>query len=113
MIDLPEIEHFYICQELVDGRKGLPGLTEMVLSYDKDPADNSAYAFISKSRKLLKVVFHDATGFILLYKKITKGCFSDDIREPGMNEIDRNQFNWAMQGISIYAWSSSNHKVLI
>lgn len=41
-----------------------------------DPKSGHMFLFINKSRNRIKTLYYDGTGFIVIAKRLDKGCFS-------------------------------------
>jgi transposase len=68
----------------VDLRKGYDGLYGLVQSgLKRDVLDGDLFLFVSKGRKLCKVLLWDGTGLCIFQKRLEKGCFAQLWREDG------------------------------
>ena len=68
----------------VDLRKGYDGLYGLVQSgLKRDVLDGDLFLFVSKGRKLCKVLLWDGTGLCIFQKRLEKGCFAKLWREDG------------------------------
>jgi len=68
----------------VDLRKGYDGLYGLVQSgLKRDVLDGDLFLFVSKGRKLCKVLLWDGTGLCIFQKRLEKGCFAKLWRDDG------------------------------
>ena len=86
------------CHEAVDLRKGFEGLSSLVASYfDVDTIDSGAYfVFINRGRDRLKILYWDADGLAIWYKRLEKGRFP---LHPSSGLIDRRRFLILLEGV--------------
>ena len=67
--------------DLRKGYDGLYGLVESVLK--RDVLDGDLFLFVSKTRKLCKVLVWDGTGLCIFQKRLEQGCFAPLWRDDG------------------------------
>lgn len=80
MLTLPPSVRIYLATAPVDGRRGIDSLAGTVLSdLSLQPLSGHVFCFISKRRHQIKILFWDRTGFVLVTKRLERGCF----RFPG------------------------------
>ena len=66
-----------LCTVPVDMRKSIDGLCMVVVQmWNKNPASETIFVFCNRYRDKLKLLYWDANGFCLLYKRLEKGRFS-------------------------------------
>lgn len=66
----------YLCRRPVDFRKQFDGLCGEVLDYmGRDPRGGSLYVFYNRRRDRLKMLWWQADGFWLFYKRLESGTF--------------------------------------
>jgi transposase len=86
-----------------DMRKSIDGLAAVVnYAIQQDPLSRQLFAFCSKDRSKLKILFWDQNGFWLFYKRLEKGRFRwpANASAEGMC-ITRRQLAWLMDGLSV------------
>ena len=67
----------YVCQQIVDMRKGFDGLYGLTKEYlKKDPLSGHLFLFLARDRKKAKILYWDGTGLCLFHKRLSKGRFS-------------------------------------
>lgn len=67
-----------LCAQPVDMRRSFDGLAALVVEkLDEDPtADDALFVFINARRDRAKLLWRDATGFCLLYKRLDTRFFA-------------------------------------
>ena len=94
---------YYLYSLPTDMRKGVDGLCGLVFNHLKqDPIDGDVFIFVGKSRRLIKLLFWDQTGFVIYYKRLEAGCFElPKVSEQDSEsiEIDRKKLMMIMEGV--------------
>lgn len=66
----------YLHVKPVDMRKAFNGLYSVARhELGKNPMDGSLFVFCSRSRKLVKLLYFDGTGFWILSKRLERGTY--------------------------------------
>jgi len=76
VLTLPSTVRIYLAAEPVDLRKGFDGLsaaTRYILK--KSPLSGHLFVFYNRRRNRLKVLLWQASGFLIIYKRLERGCF--------------------------------------
>lgn len=84
--------HFFLCQKPVNMNLGIEGLRGLIFNQlGKDPQDGSVYIFLSRNRKIVKLLhFHDDI-YTMYTRKIYRGSFI----YPTINqETDTYEMDW-------------------
>lgn len=77
-------QQIYLAIEPVDMRGGFDSLAARVLHAGLDLYGGHLFAFLSKRRTHLKILTWDGTGLLVLYKRLSRGCFTiPDVRSDG------------------------------
>ena len=98
----------FIKTGFTDMRKQINGLAAIVESSMPEPPLSGAYfVFCGKTRKLIKVLYWDQTGFCLWMKRLEEASFRPASDEE-FSEINRQQLKLALRGIDVF----SEHKRL-
>lgn len=67
----------------VDMRKGFDGLSSLVeRELGRDPLSGDLFLFVSRTRRLAKVLLWDGTGLCVYSKRLEQGRFASLWREP-------------------------------
>lgn len=93
----------FICSEPIDMRSSFDSLSGLVRSYfDQNPLSGDMFVFFSRRRERIKVLFWDADGFVLYYKRLERGTFGwiHDLDLTGPCEIDASDFALLMASIN-------------
>jgi transposase len=84
MLKLPDLRELdrglasrvFLCSEPTDMRKGFDSLAARVRDYlGHDPLSGHLFLFISRHRDRLKLMYWDADGFAIWYKRLEEGTF--------------------------------------
>jgi len=66
----------YLCTAPTDMRKGFDTLAALVREFlGRDPLSGHLFLFLSRNRTRLKILYWDADGFALWYKRLEEGTF--------------------------------------
>lgn len=90
----------------VDMRRGFVGLAEAVQAQlAKDPRSGALFVFTNKRRDRLKLLWHDRSGFCLLYKMLDRGFFRVPEAAPGETSvtIDPKEMAAILEGVRLTA----------
>jgi transposase len=72
----------------VDMRRGFIGLAEAAREQlGQDPQGGALFVFANRRRDRLKLLWHDRTGFCLLYKALDRGFFRLPEAAPGARSV--------------------------
>jgi len=109
-INAPSIR---ICIKAVDFRKSIDGLVDIVLSdYSLNP-QRDIFIFFNKSRDKIKILAWHKNGFILLLKRLERGCFFNVKEETLSVNISAQQLSWLLAGldwISMSSWGELEYR---
>lgn len=73
---IPSNAIIHLATQPVDMRKSFDGLAGLVRDkLGRDPRAGSLFIFYNARKNRLKVLFYDATGYCLLYKRFDRGVF--------------------------------------
>ena len=75
---IPPALRILLCAEPVDMRRSFDGLAALVIEkLDEDPtAESALFVFINARRDRAKILWRDATGFCLPYKRLDARVFA-------------------------------------
>jgi len=66
----------YLCTQPTDMRKGFDMLAALVKDHlDRDPLSRDLFLFVGRNKDRLKILYWDADGFALWYKRLEEGTF--------------------------------------
>lgn len=83
-------------------RLSINGLMAVIRdTYQMDPYANALYLFCGRRPDRLKALYHDKTGFVLLYMRLDSGRFQWPRDASEARSITRQEYRWLMEGLSI------------
>ena len=93
----------YLHRDPVDFRKAINGLSVIVQDQmGLSPFDPAIFVFCNKRRNQLKVLYWDATSFVLWQKRLEKEKFKWPIKNSSETlELDHEQWLWLLRGFDI------------
>ncbi|BBO59587.1 IS66 family insertion sequence element accessory protein TnpB [Mycoavidus sp. B2-EB] len=107
-----EIEQVYLCQEPVDFRKAINGLSALVeQELGLNPFGEALYVFVNRQRTKLKVLYWHRNGFCLWLKRLESERFAWPRDAQGATQtISVQEFEWLLEGFDL--WRNKPHKTL-
>jgi len=95
-------QQVWLAAGATDMRKSIDGLSAIAqYTIGKNPLEPHLFAFCSKDRSKIKLLYWDRNGFWLFYKRLEQGSF----RWPAENQaslcITRQQLSWLLDGLAI------------
>ena len=96
----------YLCQEAVDFRKSINGLSILVeQALGLDPFAEKLYVFSNRKRDKIKILYWERSGFVLWYKRLEKDRFPwPDAQAESVVSITGRELNWLLDGIDWFRW---------
>jgi len=104
MLTLGPTTRVYVAPGATDMRKSFVGLaaaTQHVIK--QNPLSGHLFAFCNKRRNLLKVLFWDGTGFLLLAKRLERGTFAWPKPVAGQEHVSLSgeELSWILGGLDL------------
>jgi transposase len=96
-----EIRHVFIQVEPVDFRKGIVGLAAMIDHEDR--GGKSLFAFVDRTKRKIKILYWDETGFAMWSKILDAQKFYWPKRVEDHVELSVQQLSWLLDGVDIDA----------
>ncbi len=102
---IPAGVQVFVALGAVDMRYGverLSGIVREQMGYE--PRGGALFVFVGRRRQIVKVLFADATGVCVFYKRLDAGTFSlpaSPAADAGHVEIDESTLDALLDGISI------------
>jgi transposase len=89
----------FLHRSSIDLRKGFEGLCTSVQSvFSEEPTSGAYFVFLNRRRDRMKVLYWDADGFAIWYKRLEKGSFSKQSSDK--ISLDRRDFFMLLEGIT-------------
>jgi transposase len=86
-----------------DMRKQINGLAALVQELRPEgPFDEAYYIFCGKTRKVVKILYWDRTGFCLWIKRLERDSFPWPRDGGDLDELSRMQIRSLLRGIDIW-----------
>lgn len=100
--DLSGISKFFLITGRTDMRLSIDGLMSIIRDvYQMDPYANTLYLFCGRRPDRIKALYHDKTGFVLLYMRLDSGRFQWPKNASQARLLTRQEYRWLMEGLSI------------
>ena len=79
----------------------LMGLAQQ--TFDQDPLSGHLFLFLNRKRNRIKILFWDADGFCIWYKRLEVGVFQLPVATEGQEgvELDYRQLNQLLNGLDL------------
>jgi transposase len=104
MLAFNDHARIYIKPGHTDMRKSINTLLPLVeREMQLDPADGAYFVFCGKSRRLLKILYWDKSGYALWLKKLEKARFPWPPSKAGARALSMQEIQWLLQGIDFFA----------
>jgi len=101
---LSKAKRIFLRTGFTDMRKQINGLSEIAQSSLPEPPLSGAYfAFCGKTKRVIKILYWDATGFCLWQKRLEADLFPWPCSDEVPSEITRIQLRTLLRGIDIFA----------
>jgi transposase len=112
MLRLPslgELDHgvgvrIYLCTSPADMRKGFDTLAALVREHlGHDPLSGHLFLFVGRTRDRLKIMYWEADGFALWYKRLEEGTFRlPSAKDVGASvELKASELAMLLEGIDL------------
>ena len=100
-----ESERILVANKAVDFRRGVDGLSALVVEDMKQNPNKGLYVFYNKRLDRVKILGWHNNGFIMIYKRLETGKFFIRAEEDNI-KIDPAQLNWLLIGLD---WRLMSH----
>jgi transposase len=105
MLTLGVRARIYVAAEAIDLRKGFDTLAAATRSIIREePLSGHWFVFVNRRRNRLKVLVWEPSGYLMLYKRLERGCFHMPLAPaPGTRhvEIEATELGLMMEGIDL------------
>jgi len=95
---------------MTDMRKQINGLAQLANEHKPDCVFAGDYfVFLGKTRKVMKVLYWDRTGFCLWTKRLEEATFPWSRKRKGSITLERDKFKLLLHGIDIFREHTEQH----
>jgi transposase len=112
VLKVEDFEKIYLHKEFVDFRKSVNGLGIIVEEeMNLNLFEKLLFVFCNKTRKRIKILYWDRTGFALWYKRLEKDKFFWPQKlEDETITLTTQQLEWLLEGYNV--WKLKPHNSL-
>lgn len=101
MLGLITTTRIYFYRAPCDMRKSFNGLCGLIRSeLGADPLSGSLFVFVNRRRNMVKLMYWDSDGFMILFKRLERGCFRLPDIITSEARIDRRQLSMLLEGVT-------------
>jgi transposase len=97
----------WLSSQSVDFRRSIDGLCEIVKSHFSTNLKEGIFIFLNRNRKKVKILTWHKNGFVLIYKRLERGCFRLCTVEDHIM-LDEKQLSWLLAGLDWVSMSTWN-----
>ena len=105
MLTLGARARIYVAAEPLDLRKGFDALAAATREIIRaDPLSGHFFVFVNRRRNRLKVLVWEPSGYLMLYKRLERGCFhlpTTPVLGARHVEIEATELGLMMEGIDL------------
>ena len=95
-------QQVWLAPGATDMRKSIDGLCALAqYALGKNPLEPHLFAFCSRDRSKIKLLYWDKNGFWLFYKRLEKNVFRWPCEGQTSLCITRQQLSWLIDGLGI------------
>lgn len=103
MLTLSPGTRVFLATTRVDGRKGINGLSALVRSqFSQDPLSGSMFVFFTKRADIVRILYWDRDGYVLVTKRLEIGRFRVPWHsESGNVSLEAAELLLVLEGIDL------------
>jgi len=104
MLSLSPAQHYFLCRDKTDMRKGVDGLSGLVRDgLKRDPLSGEVFIFFNGRRNQVKLLLWERDGFSIYYKRLERGTYEVPvIHGPSVSvELRSDELMLIFQGITL------------
>src|SRR5262245_57861763 len=95
----------WLATQAVDFRFSIDGLCQIIRSNFNMELKEGLFIFYNRTKKKLNLLTWHHNGFVLVYKRIERGCFSIKTTEEVLHTLDEKQLSWLLAGLDFVSMS--------
>ena len=96
------VTQVYLITGYTDLRRGIDGLAEVVQGkLELDPYNTVLFLFCGRRQDSIKGLLWEWDGFLLLYKRLTNGCFRWPRNETEAKLLTEEEIRWLFEGLEL------------
>lgn len=100
---LSKDKRIFLRTGFTDMRKQINGLSEIAqASLPEPPLSGAYFAFCGKTRRVIKILYWDDTGFCLWQKRLESDSFPWPAADEAPSEITRAGLKMVLMGIDVF-----------
>ena len=88
MLTLPPSVRIFLAVKPADMRGSFDALAGQVRRLGLDPQDGHLYVFLNRRRRILKLIFFDRSGWVVLAKRLEQGSFQLPAVREGQTRVN-------------------------
>jgi len=93
----------YLIAGITDMRKQINGLAAIAQAKKPDEVFSGSYfVFLGKTRKVMKILYWDRSGFCLWVKRLEEETFPWTGKQKGVLEVEHAKFKLLVRGIDVF-----------
>lgn len=96
----------WLSHKAVDFRKSIDGLSALVNDYFSTEVNEGVYVFYNRHRDKLKLLCWHGNGFVLLYKRLSRGKFHVLRDAISSCQLSESELQWLLSGLD---WQTQSH----
>jgi len=89
----------WLASQAVDFRLSIDGLCQIIQANFNLDLKTGLYIFYNRTKKKIKMLTWHKNGFVLVYKRMERGCFSISTSAEGLISLDERQLSWLLAGL--------------
>jgi transposase len=103
MLSLPPTMRVFVAVTPTDMRKSFDGLSNAARSIiEQDPLSGHLFVFFNRRRTMMKAVYWDRNGYVLIAKRLERGTFVlPPGNERGVVEMESAELALIVEGIDL------------
>jgi transposase len=104
VLTLPPSVRIHLAVEPVNLRMSFRGLSGLVRQrLQEDPLSGHLFCWLNRRRTMMKILFHDRTGYCIFYKRLSRGSFQLPSVPEGATQVrlDAGELALILEGIDL------------